>query len=270
MLAVLQEVFNEAKALRKDVKQLTTERVNRSALRERAEALGTKWFAELRDTLLSDNTVPPELVEAYSDHFARLIKISAPNNLAKSYLESLDGVAKKFRNELIIPIQQKPKTGSSMSGLSALVAALQSKEEGEYLSEAVNCAQHGFFRAAAVLSWCAAIDRIHRKIAQAGFPRFNGASTNMASQSSGRFKKFNKRQNVQSVSELREVPDATVLWIVEGLGWIDINQHKRLRSCFDLRCQCAHPGDAPVSEYNLLSHFSDLDLIVFKNKTFQL
>lgn len=51
---------------------------------------------------------------------------------------------------------------------------------------------------------------------------------------------------------------------------IDSNQHTRLRSCFDLRCQCAHPGDAPVTEYNLLSFFSDLKEIVLQNEKFKL
>jgi hypothetical protein len=37
-----------------------------------------------------------------------------------------------------------------------------------------------------------------------------------------------------------------------------------------MRCQCAHPGDAPVTPYNLLSYFSDLNEIIFKNEKFKL
>ncbi len=47
-----------------------------------------------------------------------------------------------------------------------------------------------------------------------------------------------------------------------------MNLHTRLRSCYDLRTQSAHPGDAPVTEYNLLSFFSDLNEIVFRNPAF--
>jgi len=46
---------------------------------------------------------------------------------------------------------------------------------------------------------------------------------------------------------------------------IDNNQHTRLHSCFELRSQCSHPGEAPITEYNLLSFFSDINEIVFKN-----
>jgi hypothetical protein len=92
----------------------------------------------------------------------------------------------------------------------------------------------------------------------------------MASQTKGRFKKFNAVQNVSSISELREVFDTIILWVLEGLELIDTNQHTRLRSCFDLRCQCAHPGDAPITEYNLLSFFSDLNEIVLRNEKFKI
>jgi hypothetical protein len=76
-------------------------------------------------------------------------------------------------------------------------------------------------------------------------------------------------QNVNSISEIREVFDTVVLWIIEGMALIDSNQHTRLRSCFDMRCQGAHPGDAPITQFNLLSFFSDLDQIVFSNAKFK-
>ena len=84
----------------------------------------------------------------------------------------------------------------------------------------------------------------------------------MKNQSKGRFKKFNKEFHVQSLSEIRQVFDSDILWIIEGLGLIDINQHTRLKGCFDMRCHCSHPGDAPVTEYNLISFFSDINEII--------
>ena len=42
----------------------------------------------------------------------------------------------------------------------------------------------------------------------------------------------------------------------------------RLRACYEMRCQCSHPGEAPITEYNLLSFFSDIDQIIFKNPKF--
>lgn len=90
----------------------------------------------------------------------------------------------------------------------------------------------------------------------------------MASQKTGRFKKFSQTQNVNSLSELREVIDTAVLWIIEGMGLVDSNRQTRLRSCFEMRCHGAHPGEAPITSFNLLSFFSDLDQIVLSNPKF--
>ena len=86
----------------------------------------------------------------------------------------------------------------------------------------------------------------------------------------GRFKRFNFPQTVNSLSEVREIFDTVVLWIIKGIGMIDSNQHTRLKSCFDMRCQCAHPGEAPVTEYNLMSFYLDINEIVFQNRMFKI
>jgi hypothetical protein len=71
------------------------------------------------------------------------------------------------------------------------------------------------------------------------------------------------------LSELREVFDNDMLWVIEGMTLIDSNQHTRLRSCFDMRNQSAHPGEASITEYNLASVFSDIDQIVLSNTKFK-
>jgi hypothetical protein len=73
---------------------------------------------------------------------------------------------------------------------------------------------------------------------------------------------------VTSISELQLVLDTDILWILEGMQVIEANQHARLRSCFELRNHSAHPGEAPVTDYNLLSFFSDIIEIVLKNPKF--
>jgi len=37
-----------------------------------------------------------------------------------------------------------------------------------------------------------------------------------------------------------------------------------------MRNQSAHPGDAPITPYNLMSFFSDIQQIVLENSKFQL
>lgn len=45
-------------------------------------------------------------------------------------------------------------------------------------------------------------------------------------------------------------------------------EHTRLKSCFDMRCHSGHPRNAPITKYNVLPFFSDLNEMIFKNTIF--
>lgn len=269
MIKKLNKLKTELQQLRKNITAVKTPNIGKKSILIQAESLGSLWFSEFADALSTEYGISEETAEKYSQHFERLIKISGPNNKKKSYIDTLTAILCAFRDDLIIPLQTRPSGAAKTSLLSKLLEDLPSPLENDYLKEAVDCAQHNFLRASAILSWCAAVDRIHRVIVKEGFSKFNVASAMMVSQTKGRFKKFSSVQSVSSISELREVFDTVILWIIEGMELIESNQHTRLRSCFDLRCQCAHPGEAPITEYNLLSHFSDLNEIIFKNPKFK-
>jgi len=264
----LSSVLDDLKALRRDVKAESVQQIAKKALRQRAEELGGRWHKNIAPRLTVSSSLQPDLLARYHDGFTRLIKLSTPNNLKRSYLEALDALTRPFRNDLIIPAQQGGLLTPAPTAFDTFFSSIANPHEGEYLREALACARAGFNRAAVVLGWSAAVDRIHRKIEALGFAQFNVTSAQMASQKTGRFKKFNHVQNVNSLSELREVFDTVILWIVEGMGLVDSNQHTRLRSCFEMRCQGAHPGDAPITQFNLMSFFSDLDQIVLSNPRF--
>jgi hypothetical protein len=267
MLELLESVFNRAKALRRTLRSHAPKLVARKSLRDEARSLGSLWHQEVLPK--TGSHIQPEALQRYSDAFTRLIRLSEPNNQVKSYLEALDAITKPFQEDFLIPARQGAFVSSPSSEFDAFLASITDSIEGEYFAEAIACAKHGYLRAAVVLGWSAAIDRIHRSIEAIGFQKFNNASIQMAGQQAGRYKKFNQKQNVDSLSDIREVFDNVILWIIEGMGLIDTNQHTRLRSCFDMRCHSAHPGEAPITTYNLLSFFSDLDQIVFKNPKFK-
>lgn len=269
MIESLREFQSQLLLLRKEISAVKTDRVSKKSICSTAEKLGEKWFSEFSEQLENQHGISQDLIKSYSQNFEGLIKVSAPNNLKTRYEKILSTILKNIRNDLVIPLQTQPKGASRVSLLSAVLADLPSGAESAYLKEAIECARHDYYRASVVLGWCAVIDRIHRSIEKAGFAKFNISSSTMASQTTGRFKKFKAVQNVSSLSEIREVFDNIILWILEGMGFIDNNQHTRLRSCFEMRCQCSHPGDAPVTEYNLMSYFSDLNEIIFKNDKFK-
>lgn len=265
----LKGFLSSLKALRRDIKAETVTQIGKKSLRSETETLGSRWFSDIAPALSAGNHFSAELLERYSAGFARLIKLSAPNNLKKSYTDTLDELVMSFRDDFIIPVQQGQVGTAQPDAFEGFFGGVDDIEDA-YLQEAVACAKAGYYRAAAVLGWSAAVDRIHRKVESLGFSQFNVTSAKLASQTKGRYRRFNQTQNVGSLSELREVFDTTLLWIIEGMGLIDSNQHTRLRSCFDMRCHGAHPGDAPITEYNLLSFLSDIDQIVLSNPKFKL
>ena len=270
MVEKLKQLLADLKALRKDIKAEKVPRIAKKHLRECAERIGSRWFSEFSVALPEELRLSSDVLDKYCDGFGRLIALSEPNKLKKSYVQVLDELIKRFREELVLPAQKGAASSASLSLLHNILKDLPDPEENEYLKEATNCAQRGFLRASVVLGWCATIDRIHRRIEDIGFTKFNVTSVQMAGQEKGRFKRFSSPQSVNSPSELREVFDTVVLWIIEGMGMIDTNQHTRLRSCFDLRCHCGHPGEAPITEYNLMSFYSDINRIIFRNPMFKI
>lgn len=265
--AKLDALLKRAKGLRRLLKDETNPNVAKNGLRDEAAALGSTWHKDFAPTL--KHSLPPESLEVYNTQFTRLIKLSSPNNSRTSYMTALDAIIKPFNDELLIPAQQGALGGSTPSAFDAFFAGL-SHAESDYLAEAVACAKNGHLRAAAVLGWSAAVDRIHRVLEHKGLDKFNAMSHQMRAATVGRYKRFDKSQNVTNLAELREVFDTVILWVIESMGMIDTNQHTRLLSCFDMRCHGAHPGEAPITQYNLMSFFSDLDQIIFMNDKFKL
>lgn len=264
----LQALLTRLKALRKSLKAEAVPTVGKLALRNEAIALCRDWHKDFAPKL--KHYLTPEAPKNYGDQFTRLLKLSTPNNKVASYLSAIDLIIKSFNDELLIPSQQGVIGGSAPSSFDAFFANLSNEEESEYLAEAIACAKAGHLRAAVVLGWSAAIDRVHRVLDYNGLDKFNSMSQQMQAATTGRYKKFNKGQNINSLAELREVFDSTILWVIEGMAMIDTNQHTRLGSCFDMRCHGAHPGDAPITTYNLMSFFSDLDQIIFSNAKFKI
>jgi len=266
----LSDFLDDLKEFRTAIRKLKTKTVGKRVLCSQAASLARSWFNSMSGRLAAYSEIEPNNLERYNDYFRRLLKISGPSNLRSSYMEVLNSACQQFRDEIIIPVQTATVSEEEGNSWLAFCDSLPDIVEKDYLGEAVACARNGHFRAAAVMGWCACIDQIHRKIEAVGFAKFNVTSSMLSNTSVGRFKRFNKVLNINSVSELRMVFDTDILWILEGLQLIDSNQHQRLRSCFDMRCQAAHPGEAPITEYNLMSFFSDIVEIVLKNPTFSI
>src|SRR5207249_11231118 len=117
MLETLEGIRVALAGLRRDVKRERGSAIGKRAIREAARAAGERWFSEAAPVLSSNFGISSEIVERYAQGFRRLIKISAPNNLKSSYEETLGSLLRRFRDELILPIQTRPAEVEEVTAL---------------------------------------------------------------------------------------------------------------------------------------------------------
>jgi len=260
----------ELQALRRAVRNTQGERVSRKATRDVAELLATRWVEEIRSPLEHKFHLPSETIVEMSESMKQLHVVSRPNNRKTSYEKVLDAALDDFDDRLILPIQQSASKVESLLDLQKLIPDLADPEESEYLQEAISCASAQYKRAAVVLGWCAAVDRMQRKILAMGLATFNSASTKLKAQTSGKFKRWNKEFSITTLSELQTVFDNDLIVVLEGMGLLDGNQAERLETCFQYRNHSAHPGRAPIEDAHVVAFFTDINVILLQNPAFAL
>jgi hypothetical protein len=270
-LEKLREFESEIRLLRKNVNALTTERVSKRGIQDRANALATRCVEELRSPLEHKFKIDDQVIQETSSCMKRLQVLARPNNRKASYLEVLDLILLRFKDKFILPIQQTGTAVESVFDLQRLVDGLTNADESDYLKEAIECANATHKRAAIVLGWCAAIDRIQKCVIGVGLNKFSTVSTQLKNQTTGRFKWFNKEFKVTTLNELQQVFDTDLITVCEGMGLLDSNQADRLiRVDFQYRNHSAHPGEAPIEDAHLVAFFVDVTGIVLNNPRFAL
>lgn len=270
ILSQLTTFRTKLRALKKVVLAEKGKTINKSAVRNAANELATMWVEELRSPLEYKFKLGKQLIHETADHMKHLRVLSRPNNLKSSYLSVLAGVLRQFDNKFTLPIEQTTFTVEKVLDLTRIIPTLANRDESLYLKEAIDCAASGYRRAAIVMGWCCAIDRMRRKIMALGFTRFNASSAKIKNQTAGKFRRWNKEFKISTMSELQTIFDTDLIVVFEGMGLVDGNQAQRLETCFEYRNHSAHPGDAPIDDPHVVTFFTDINSIILQNPKFSL
>lgn len=269
LLAKLERHSDDVKAFQRLIKTVSQSQIKRPEHKAAAATLARRWFDEIAPAL-AQSAVDKSVAEKVARQFEELLKDSRKSAAKSTYLKLLGGILASYKAEIIHSVEIAPDSPGGELSIAPYLEGLAA-DEGAYLEEAQRCLSVNGIRACIVMGWCATVSRLHEKIATIGFDTFNKASEDMAAKQFGRFKPFNKKFKVESVSEMRRtVFDTDLLWVLEFMQLIDGNQHERLRHCFELRNNSAHPGQAPISGENLYSFYSDITKIILKNPKFQI
>ena len=97
MLNQLKTFLDDLKRLRRDIKAEKVDRIAKKNLRTRGEQLGSRWFSDFSNALSQTFGISAQVLEKYAENCGHLIALSSPNNLKKSYVETLDAIIKPFR-----------------------------------------------------------------------------------------------------------------------------------------------------------------------------
>ncbi len=268
ILSKLEEFRVLLKTLKSDLTALKGDRVSKNSIRVLADKIATMWVEELRSPLEHKFQLPKDLITMTAGDMKHLYVVSRPNNLKSSYLTITNRVLKDFDDKFILPIKQTATSVDKVIDLSKILTSLPSTTTSYYLKEAIECAAAGHKRAAIVMGWCCAIDRIQQKIMALGFSQFNVASTALKNQLKGKFKNWNKEFQISTLSELQQIFDNDLIIVLEGMNIIDGNQSERLKTCFQYRCHSAHPGNAPIDDDHVVVFFKDIANIILSNPSF--
>lgn len=267
---VLKAFKKDIGALARKCRQVAGKQIQSGALLGELEILATRWFTEIEPSLRSTYTLDDEVLRRYREPLGKILELVGGKPSKTIVQTILDAILRSFQIDILVSVQKQRAVLSKYPSLDIVLSHAKGLEV-DYLTEAIDCARLDKRRAAIILGWCAAVNRLHLYVHKEGFDKFNQTSVQMSAIQSGRYKRFNKKYDIQNLSDLRmTVFDSDLLWVLEFMGAIDGNQHERLEICLTMRNTCAHPGETIVSDENVMSFFSDIDTLVFANQKFSL
>jgi len=266
----LKDFRKDTNDLANDCQKATGNQVQSKTLLDGLDVLATKWFEHLDPTLRSTFRLDEEVLRKYREPFGKILELSGGRPSKRVVLTILETILRSYHTDILVPVQKHQVILSKFPSFDAVLSHATGLEI-DYLTESIECARLGKKRAAIILGWCATVNRLHLYIEKEGFEKFNQGTVQMSNIQTGRYKRFNKKFDIQNLSDLRmTVFDGDLLWALEFLSAIDGNQHERLEICLTMRNTCAHPGETTVTDENLLSFFSDKYSLVFANPKFSL
>lgn len=256
--------------VRKKCEAAPGKQVQSKQLLNELEDIASIWFEQLEQELRVSYHINDEIIAKHRELFGQALEISDGKPSKQVVFGIFDTIIDSFHNDLLVPVQKFNEIANKYPSLDTILGHSNGLEQ-DYLLEAIDCAKAGKLRAAIILGWCAVVNRLHLYVQKEGFDKFNSATVRMSAIQNGRYKRFNKKFDIQNLADLRmSVFDNDLLWVLEFMGSIDGNQHERLEICFTMRNTSAHPGEAPVTPENVLSYFSDLDSLILNNPKFKI
>ncbi|NOQ28044.1 MAG: tyrosine-type recombinase/integrase [Bacteroidales bacterium] len=192
------------------------------------------------DNGLSSESVIKVLKRTYMQH---MVDLGIPiililESLGIQHFDTIKKYTKALHGHIKIdftPLDKligKPKINEpEIEDLEKLIFTLKSKDEQEYLLEAILCFRSGALKAGIVFSWSAFIRILQNRCVEKGYKAINVASEKMKFP-----KKFSK------ITDFETIKETNLLKLAFELKVISKHQKSQMDNNLDLRNHCGHPS----------------------------
>lgn len=143
-----------------------------------------------------------------------------------------------------------------------------SKDEEQYVIEAIHCLEEKCFKAAVLMIWATGISRILAFI-ENNIPDFNEKCKEMQVQSTSFYKFYSKpfKTDFKSIDEIRQnSKDMQLLCYICYKLFISEPNFKKMKGHFDKRNDCAHPTEIELNTNETVAIFEDILELILKNE----
>jgi hypothetical protein len=249
------------------VRANSSEYVSKQGLRRKLTSISMRWLQELSPHIRANGRVQDSVVNEVDSTFEKILMLSGSSNRKASYVKHLRDATQVLQQSVLVPLIKSTPTTSLLDGIAAKVLAQNlSVEQKSYLEEAFTSARAGCFKAATVMTWCAAIDRLRSFVLVKGLDVFSQTSVALRQNNNGFYRHFKSDVNITMENELQEIFDRNLIIIISGMNnALDINQARALLNLFDKRNSSAHPSANVVDELAYAGFLSELNTLVFAN-----
>lgn len=146
---------------------------------------------------------------------------------------------------------------SALTSLRVAASKLKSADVGDFVEEAIACAEAAHHRAAVVLSWVGALAVLYEVVVAGHLAAFNTEAQ----------RRDAKWRPAKTADDLARMKEHDFLQILETLSIVGKSVKAELEGCLKLRNGCGHPNTLKLSDNKVAAHIETLVLNVFARFT---
>lgn len=161
-------------------------------------------------------------------------------------------LGRAYLRERGLDVNCEPES-NPVKSLRAASDALSDVQTQTFVREAVSCHEHGFYRAAVIMSWIGAMSMLQRHTVECHLDDFNAVACQ---------KGRNWRQ-AKTFDDLSRIRESEFLDRLSDISVISSDVKKELRECLGRRNSCSHPNSFVTAEQTSAHHVEVLINNVF-------